>query len=88
MEQSAFVPRRLRHDDSHLLGPWLDRPPNFAVGEKVRVASGPLAGLLGVLTTQAADGKWVLEADAARGVLICICGQQLHRVPDQSGPQA
>jgi len=79
MEQTAFLAKH-RHDDGH--GDWerAVRATDFAVGERVRVVSGPLAGLCGVLTAQASDGKWVLDASAvARGVLVCIRGRQLCR---------
>jgi hypothetical protein len=78
MEQTAFLVRQQRPEDRD----WerAVRAIDFAVGDRVRVASGPLAGLCGVLTAQASDGKWVLDASAvARGVLICIRGQQLSR---------
>jgi transcription antitermination factor NusG len=79
MEPTAFLVRH-RQDDQHCDWERAVRGTDFAVGERVRIVSGPLAGLCGVLKAQAKDGKWVLDASAAaRGVLICIRGQQLTR---------
>jgi len=79
MEQTAFLVRH-RQDDQHCDWESTVRASDFAVGDRVRIASGTLAGLCGVITAQANDGKWVLDASAvARGLLVCIRGHQLCR---------
>lgn len=80
MEQTAFLVRRHRTDDSHQGWENAVRACEFAVGQRVRIVAGPLAGLNGVLTAQAEDRKWVLEAaELGRGVLICVRAPQLAR---------
>lgn len=79
MEQTAFL---VRHFDDDRRCDWerAVRSADFAVGERVRIVSGPLAGLCGVLARQGSDGKWVLDASAlARGIQVCIRGHQLSR---------
>ena len=80
MKESAFLTRRQRHDHGH--GGWemAVRTNDLAVGQRVRITSGPLLGLQGVVTAQSSDGKWVLEIpESAHGVLLCIRGHQLTR---------
>ena len=80
MEQTAFLVRRHRQDDSHEGWENVVRASEFAVGQRVKVVVGPLTGLNGVLTAQTEDGKWVLEAaELGRGVLLCVRAPQLAR---------
>jgi hypothetical protein len=79
MEQTAFLVKR-RQDEGHRA--WEDavRSVDLAIGDRVRILTGPLRGVCGVLKSQAEDGKWLVDAgEVARGVLICIRGQQLGR---------
>jgi len=79
MEPTAFLLRN-RQDERHSDRERAIRATDFVVGERVRIVTGQLSGLRGVLKAQADDGKWVLDAsEVARGVLICIRGQQLSR---------
>jgi transcription antitermination factor NusG len=79
MSLTAFQVHR-RRDDAHQGWEHSMRASALAVGQSVYITSGPLAGLQGLLTSQAQDGKWVMElAEAGRGVLVCIGGHQLSR---------
>jgi hypothetical protein len=81
MEQIAFLNRRSRKDERHPTWEQGARATDLEVGQRVRVQTGSLAGLCGVLTSQAEDGKWVVDINGvARGVALCIRGHQLTRV--------
>lgn len=80
MEQTAFLNTRHRKDDRHAGWEQDVRASDLAVGQRVCVTSGQLTGLCGVLSSQAEDGKWVVDInEVARGVVICIRGHQLCR---------
>lgn len=75
MEQTAFLVRR---DESHSGWERAMRSSDFEIGQRVRIARGPLAGLRGTVASQTQDGKWVLElSDTQRGVLICLSARQI-----------
>ncbi|HZN34040.1 MAG TPA: hypothetical protein VFB80_09485 [Pirellulaceae bacterium] len=80
MEKTAFLARRLHQDESREGWETTVRASDLAVGQRVRVTSGPLNGLTGVVAGQAANGNWVVDiAESARGVLLCIRAHQLAR---------
>ena len=70
MESTAFLsrPRRSGYSEEPTLG-----LAQFAAGQKIRIAIGPLAGMQGSLLKQSSDGRWVVQlADLAAGVLLCV----------------
>jgi hypothetical protein len=80
MERTAFLVRH-RRDEAHPSWENSIRAGAFAIGQHVCIATGPLRGLRGRLTSEMEDGKWVIEvAEAGRGVLVCIGAHQLSRV--------
>jgi hypothetical protein len=81
MEQTAFLKLRNRRDERHATWEQEARASDLDVGQRVRVKTGTLAGLCGVLSAQAADGKWIVDiGEVARGVAVCIRGNQLARI--------
>ena len=73
MESSAFLSRSIRR----VLQERSEEPslhmPQFSCGQQVQIASGPLAGMQGLLVKQTLNGAWIVQlADVAPGVLLCI----------------
>lgn len=77
MESTAFLSRPRR--SAYFEEPTLGASP-FAVGQEIRIAVGPLAGMRGSLLKQALDGRWVVQlADVAAGVLFCVDANHFDR---------
>jgi hypothetical protein len=77
MESTAFLSRPRRSDYSEEPALGLSQ---FAAGQIIRIAIGPLAGMQGSLLKQVTDGRWVVRlADLAPGVLLCVDAAHFER---------
>jgi len=80
MESTAFSVRSKRLASEGATPPRegsLPTAKRHSRGEGVRVARGPLAGMIGVLFEELRDGRWTIQlADTVPGVLICMDATQ------------
>jgi hypothetical protein len=77
MESSAFLspPAQIideRRGESDL------QTLEFVAGHEIRVTTGQLAGVKGVMCQQSVDGRWIIElADMLPGVFLCVDARQI-----------
>jgi hypothetical protein len=77
MESTAFLsrPRRSGYSEEPALG-----LSQFAAGQNIRIAIGPLAGMQGALLKQVSDGRWVVQlTDLTPGILLCVDSAHFER---------
>ena len=72
MESTAFSVRKRPAADGPRAASAVTAPRHNR-GEDVRVARGPLTGMVGVLLNELRDGRWSIQlADTVPGVLVCL----------------
>ena len=82
MESSAFLSRSMRRVLEERSEVTTFHMPQFSCGQQVQIASGPLAGMHGLLVKQTLNGLWIVQlADLAPGVLLCIGASYFEGCP-------